>query len=56
MQYELTVLMRPYSEKYSKKEEALERLRNGEAWDTVAWDLAEHAKKDRKSILSYHSV
>jgi hypothetical protein len=48
LQYGLTVLMRLYSEKYSDKEKALERLRGGEAWDTVAWDLAEHAKRERK--------
>ncbi|KAH8757702.1 heterokaryon incompatibility protein-domain-containing protein [Diaporthe sp. PMI_573] len=30
-------------EKYSKKERALERLREGDAWDTVALEFAEHA-------------
>lgn len=34
---------RLYSEKHSKKEEALERLREGDAWDTVALKFAEHA-------------
>lgn len=35
--------MRLYSEKHAKKERALERLREGDAWDTVALDFAEHA-------------
>lgn len=34
---------RLYSEKHSKKEKALERLREGDAWDSVALEFAEHA-------------
>lgn len=34
---------RVYSEKHSKKEKALERLREGDAWDSVALEFAEHA-------------
>lgn len=40
--------MRLYSEKYSRKEEALERLRNGDSWDEVAAKYAEHANGNRK--------
>lgn len=43
--------MRLYSEKYSKKEQALERLRNGDSWDVVAEEYAEHANS--KSRLSF---
>ena len=43
LRYGLTVPTRLYSEKHSKKERALERLREGDAWDTVALEFAEHA-------------
>lgn len=37
------------SEKYSKKEEALARLKAGENFHTVALEYAEHKQKEGKS-------
>lgn len=57
LQYGSTGLMRLYSEKYSRKEEALERLRNGDSWDVVVEEYAEHSKKTSEyldSLLSCH--
>lgn len=42
---------RLYSEKHAKKEKALERLREGDAWDTVALEFAEHAGSKGRSSL-----
>jgi hypothetical protein len=43
--------MRLCSEKHSRKEEALERLRNGEDWDAVADKYAEHLNSKSEWIL-----